>query len=215
MANADSIRSTFSPSKTLAGGEEPCRSNGHWYDSSALSTPWVCQKALIVFCGSTTFEGLMHKYCSICAGPSSCPGSQSGIQSKDGRLFWWSRLWHASVMKSSPPHKYNKNYLHFHAFSMHPYWCSAKKRLCKVLKAFINTWRCERRLFEMRNTRVYNATPWKVLKCKTLWVVIPGSWFRHPLCTASPLWWTASRLMQCLDADCIILFTLIVARSLL
>jgi hypothetical protein len=36
-----------------------------------------------------------------------------------------------------------------------------------------------------------------------------------PRCTASPVWWKASRLTQCLDADCIILFTLRVARSLL
>jgi hypothetical protein len=60
-----------------------------------------------------------------------------------------------------------------HAFSLHPYWGSAKKRLYKTFMAFINTSRCERRFFEIRNTRVYNATPWKewnVKRCEWLYL---------------------------------------------
>jgi hypothetical protein len=61
------------------------------------------------------------------------------------------------------------------------------KLLYKTFKVFINTSSCERQFFEMRNTRVYNATPWKELKCKALGVAILGSWFHHPLCPSALL----------------------------
>jgi hypothetical protein len=131
------------------------------------------------------FWRFLHKYCSICVGPSSCPGPQSGIQNKDGgfpddrgygMLLWW---------KFHHPTNITKIICTVHALSLHPYWGSAKKRLYKTFKAFINTSRCERHLFFKWETRVYNATPWKVLKCKTLGVAIPGSRFHHPLCPAT------------------------------
>jgi hypothetical protein len=109
--------------------------------------------------------------------------SPSGIQSKDGRLSWWSGLWHNSVMKTSPPTNITKIICTVHALSLHSYWGSAKKQLYKTFKAFINTLRCESQLFYIKNARVYNATPWKELKCKMLEVAIPGSWFHHPLCS--------------------------------
>jgi hypothetical protein len=47
--------------------------------------------------------------------------------------------------------------------------------------ALIKTLWCEI-LFEISNTRVYDATPWKEIKCNKLVVAIPGSSSRHPLC---------------------------------
>jgi hypothetical protein len=130
---------------------------------------------------------LLHMYCSICARPSSCPGPQSDIQSKDGRLSWWSGYGTLLWWKRHLPTNITKIICTVHTLSLHPYWGSAKKRLYKTFKAFINTSHCKRRLFEMRNTRVCTATPWKELKCKILGVAIPGSWFPHPLCPTALL----------------------------
>jgi hypothetical protein len=107
-----------------------------------------------------------------------------------GTLLWWKR---------HIPTNITKIICTVHALSLHPYWGLAKKRLYKTFKAYINTSRCKRLLFEMRNTRVYNATTWKELKCKTLGVAIPGSWFHHPLCPTALApsdeqqvgWWNA------------------------
>ena len=94
-----------------------------------------------------------------------------------GTLLWWKR---------HLPTNITKIICTVHALSLYPYWGSANKQLYKTFKAFINISCCERWLFEMRNTRMYNATPWKELKRKT-GVAILGSWFHHPLCPAALL----------------------------
>jgi hypothetical protein len=99
------------------------------------------------------------------------------------------------------------------AISLHLCWVSAKKGVCKVTGTFIKTSWCEvgflkwptkvcKMQFPVRNC---NATIW-LFQC-----LAPH--FAH--CTASPFCWTASRPRQCLDANCVIHFTLRVARSLL
>jgi len=59
------------------------------YLPSAVFTPRLVQKAFIHFGNSFSLEGLLHKYCSIYAGSSHCPGPQSGSQNKDGAIFFY------------------------------------------------------------------------------------------------------------------------------
>jgi hypothetical protein len=51
-----------------------------------------------------------------------------------------------------------------------------------MLRAFIKTLKCKRRLFDVRNTGVYIATPLKELKCNQLVVSISVSSLHNPLC---------------------------------
>jgi hypothetical protein len=61
-------------------------------------------------------------------------------------------------------------------------YLSAKKQLYGMLKAFIKTLEYKRRLFDMSNTGVYDADPWKELKCNKLVVSVSGSSLHHTLC---------------------------------
>jgi hypothetical protein len=51
-----------------------------------------------------------------------------------------------------------------------------------MLRVFIKTLQSKRRLFDVSNTGVYDADPWKELKCNNLVVSVSGSSLHHPLC---------------------------------
>jgi len=70
----------------------------------------------------------------------------------------------------------------FHAISLHPCRGSAKKQTYGTLMAFIMTLQYKRRLYDVRNTGVYDADPWKEPKCNKLVVSVSGSSLQHPLC---------------------------------
>jgi hypothetical protein len=186
MVNSDGVRFTFLLRKTLQKGRHHAEvtvtdmtrlfSPHHGYGKRHWS-PFAAQPLSKVCC--TNIAAHVRGTALVLVPNLASKVKMVGFPNDrgNGTLLWWKR---------HLPKNTTKGMCTVHALSLHPYWGSAKKRLYKTFKAFINTSRCER-LFEMRNTRVYNATPWRELKCKTLGVAIPGSWFHHPLCPTALL----------------------------
>ena len=85
MVYSDSVRSTFLLRETLPEGR-------HHSEATVsdvirlLSISRLLQKAFFAFNDSASFEGLLHKTCSICDGPNFSSGPKSDSQSKDVRL---------------------------------------------------------------------------------------------------------------------------------
>ena len=107
-------------------------------------------------------------------GPSPCPSPQSGSQNRDGTLSWLSALWHTFMIKKSHlPTNTTEIISTFHTILLHPCWSSAKKQLYDILRSFIKTLQCKRRLSDMSNPSVYDAAP-----CEEMNVT---SWLFHYL----------------------------------
>jgi hypothetical protein len=76
-----------------------------------------------------------------------------------GTLLWWKRQLPTNITIICT----------VHTVTLHPYWGSAKKRLYKIFKAFINTSRCERRLLKWEThvcTMQLPGRNWNAKRCE-------------------------------------------------